>query len=118
MKVLGYRFCVVHDKAEDLAGLLGNGLGLKEKNMSSDPKEFAGSIFPVDESWVEVWPTSEGMPACTMLQIVVDDADAFVQDAKNRGVELDGPFDAHGERIYYLNSPTGMPISIQSKSEK
>lgn len=116
MKVLGIRFCTVSKQAEQLAGFLKDGLGLPETDMGVTGDDFMGAVFPAGEhSWIEMWPESEHMPATTMLQIVVDDADAWAEQAKSNGLEPHGPTDAHGERIYYLQGPDGLPISFQSK---
>ncbi len=119
MKVLGIRFCSVSDEAEDIAKFLGGGLGLPETIMKDDGSSFSGAVFPAGagESWVEVWPEGPGMPAGIMLQIVVDDADAWADNALRNGLEPNGPMDAHGERIYYLKAPGGLAISFQSKLE-
>lgn len=124
MKVLGIRFCKVakREDAEGLAAMLGeNGLGLTATDMG-ESESFNGAVFPVDEagakgegSWIEIWPAGENMPEMTMLQIVVDDADAWAERAKANGVEVKGPDDAHGERIYYIDGPGGLPIAFQSK---
>ena len=129
MKVLGLRFCkVAHaDDARALADMLGeNGLGLKANDMG--PVEgFQGAVFPAEDSenggaatglgsWIEIWPAGEAMPEMTMLQIVVDDADAWAERARKNGLDVKGPDDAHGERIYYLEGPGGLPISFQSKT--
>jgi len=124
MKVLGIRFCKVSKKAdaEGLADLLGEkGLGLKANDFG-ESDAFQGAVFPVDEagakglgSWIEIWPAGDNMPEMTMLQIVVDDADAYAEQAKKNGVDVKGPDDAHGERIYYLEGPGGLPIAFQSK---
>ena len=124
MKVLGIRFCKVakREDAEGLAALLGeNGFGLSATDMGASDA-FNGAVFPVDEhgakgegSWIEIWPAGENMPEMTMLQIVVDDADAWAERAKSNGVEVKGPDDAHGERIYYMEGPGGLPIAFQSK---
>ena len=37
------------------------------------------------------------------------------ENAKTNGLEPHGPMDAHGERIYYLKSPSGLNMSFQSK---
>ena len=129
MKVLGLRFCkVAHaDDASALADMLGeNGLGLKANDMGplgADMAEgFQGAVFPADGagtglgSWIEIWPAGEAMPEMTMLQIVVDDADAWAERARKNGLDVKGPDDAHGERIYYLEGPGGLPISFQSKT--
>ncbi len=55
------------------------------------------------------------MPAGTMLQVVVDDADAFAENAKQNGLDSQGPMDAHGERIYFIGTPTGLQLSFQPK---
>lgn len=123
MKVLGIRFCkVAHaDDARALADMLGeNGLGLAPADMG-ETDGFQGAVFPVDGaasgegSWIEIWPAGETMPEMTMLQIVVDDADAWAERAKSNGLNVKGPDDAHGERIYYLEGPGGLPIAFQSK---
>lgn len=125
MKVLGIRFCKVakSDDAERLAALLGEkGLGLTANDLG-DSDAFPGAVFPVDGtgakgtgSWIEIWPAGDNMPEMTMLQIVVDDADAYAEHARKNGVEVKGPDDAHGERIYYLDGPGGLPVSFQSKT--
>lgn len=123
MKVLGIRFCKVAkaEDAEAIASLLGeNGLGLKPTNMPQTD-HFNGAVFPADDaplgegSWIEIWPTDQNMPEMTMLQIVVDDADAFAERAKSKGVDVKGPDDAHGERIYYVAGAGGFPIAFVSK---
>lgn len=115
MQVLGIRFCSVSADAEDLAGFLGGGFGLPERKMTEDGAPFSGAVFPAGESWIEVWPETPEMPAGIMLQIVVDDADAWAENARKDGLEPSGPIDDHGERIYYLKAPGGLPISFQSK---
>ncbi|MCZ6725916.1 MAG: hypothetical protein O7A98_01020 [Acidobacteria bacterium] len=121
MKVLGIRFCSVSAEAEKLAEFLDKGLGLPTAGGEVAPTdgqeaaEFQGCVFPAGESWIEVWPEGPGMPAGIMLQIVVEDADAWAQQARANGLDPEGPMDAHGERIYYLQAPTGLPMSFQSK---
>ena len=123
MKVLGIRFCKVAktNEAQALAELLGEkGLGLKATDLGA-ADSFQGAVFPAGDeekgagSWIEIWPAGEGMPEMTMLQIVVDDADAWAARAKENGVDVKGPDDAHGERIYYVEGPGGLPIAFQSK---
>ena len=117
MKVLGIRFCCVSEEAEPLASFLGEGLGLPQQEWQSEPTSegFAGAVFPATDSWIEVWPAGPQMPAGIMLQIVVDDADAWAARARAGGLSPQGPTDAHGERIYYLDGPGGLPVSFQSK---
>ena len=115
MKVLGIRFCSVSPHAEELAKFLGNGIGLPQKAMQGSKAEFVGAVFPAGESWIEVWPEGPGMPGGIMLQIVVDDADAWAENARRHGLKPKGPVDAHGERIYYLQAPGGLEMSFQSK---
>ena len=121
MKVLGMRFCRVSEEsaARDLASFLLR-LGLKERGMGEGGGAgFQGGVFPIEHngenSWIEVWPASDGMPEMTMLQIIVDDADAFAEEARRNGLSPKGPDDAHGERIYFLEAPGGLPVSFQSK---
>lgn len=124
MKVLGIRFCkVAHaDDAKAIAELLGeNGLGLTPMDLGPS-NGFSGAVFPADDgarqglgSWIELWAAGEQMPEMTMLQIVVDDADAFAARAKKNGLDVKGPDDAHGERIYYLEGSGGLPIAFLSK---
>ncbi|MEL7488061.1 MAG: hypothetical protein AAGJ87_12690 [Pseudomonadota bacterium] len=125
MKFLGIRFCRVakRENAEGLAKMLGEtGLGLKAVDM---PKidgldGFQGAVFPVEDnasnSWIEIWPASEQMPEMVMLQIIVDDADAWAENARANGLDPKGPDDAHGERIYYIEGPSGLPIAFVSKA--
>lgn len=116
MKVLSLRFCTISPEAAALQAFF-QALGLPPMQSSetaeNDPT--SGGIFLAGDSWVEVWPEGEGMPAGTMLQVVVDDADAFADQARQQGLEPQGPMDAHGKRIYFLEAPTGLPVSFQSK---
>ncbi len=116
MKVLAIRFCSVTAEAEPLAKFL-DGLGMPRKVLGEcdpDSDAFTGAIFPAADSWIEIWPEGPDMPAGIMLQIVVDDADAFAAHAKTNGLDPHGPTDAHGERIYYLQAPSGLQLSFQS----
>lgn len=115
MKVLGIRFCSVSNEAEELAGFLET-LGLPKRDLGDGTGEaFPGAVFPAGEgSWVELWRANEGMPAGIMLQVVVDDADAFAEHARSGGLAPQGPMDMHGERIYFLEGPGGLQISFQS----
>ena len=120
MKVLGMRFCKVakKDNAQGLAEMLAK-LGVAERKMEADGDGFQGAVFPIEHnqenSWIEIWPAGPNMPEMTMLQIIVDDAEAFAEHARQNGLEPKGPDDAHGERIYYLEGPGGLPVSFQSK---
>ena len=115
MKVLGIRFCSVSSQAEEIAKFLGSGLGMPERKIAEEGAPFGGAVFPAGESWIEVWPEAPGMSAGIMLQIVVDDADAWAENARSNGLDPSGPMDAHGERIYYLKAPGGLAIAFQSK---
>jgi hypothetical protein len=118
MKVLGIRFCAVDKAAQPLAEFL-DSLGLERRPLESGEggagDEFPGAVFPAGaDSWIEMWPPSAGLPEGIMLQIVVDDADAFAEHARERGLAPQGPLESGGERIYFLRAPTGMPVSFQS----
>ena len=117
MKVLGIRFCSVTEEAPALAEFLKQ-LGLPERDMGQgDDDSFMGAVFPAgDDSWVEMWQPAEGMPVGVMLQVIVDDADAFADHARGNGLEPQGPMDAHGERLYFLQAPSGLQMSFQSRS--
>lgn len=117
MKLLGIRFCSVSAEAKQDIEFFNQGLGLN--NSFESNADFIGGVFPCEDnsSWLEVWQQSEQMPAGIMLQLVVDDADAFAAQAKSSGIEPHGPVDAHGERIYYVQSPSGLNLSFQSKLE-
>ena len=121
MKVLGIRFCSVSEEAEELASFLKDGLGLPVKEGVTAPSYekksggFHGCVFPAGESWIEVWPENSGMSGGTMLQILVDDADAWAERARSNGLEPQGPLDAENERIYCLQAPTGLLITFLSK---
>lgn len=54
------------------------------------------------------------MPEMTMLQVIVDDADEYAEYVKSNGVEVQGPMKEHGEKMYSLTAPNGMPVTIQS----
>jgi hypothetical protein len=118
MNVLAIRFCTVSPEAQALAGFFG-ALGVPQKDLSAvlpPPADgsFGGAIFTATDSWIEVWPAGPGMPVGTMLQLVVDDADAFAAQARLNGLAPDGPMDAHGEHIYFLRAPGGLQVSVQS----
>lgn len=116
MKVLAIRYCAVSADYAATAEFF-DALGLPRRPMvdgTGEPIDFEGAIFPAGDSWIELWSQGPGMPAGTMLQIVVDDADAFARHARSNGLEPQGPHDAHGERIYLLRTPDGAQISIQS----
>jgi len=118
MKVLGIRFCTVSNGAQDLAEFFEKGLGMKPQEMSGAEghEGFPGAVFPAsDGSWIEMWAEGPGMPAGVMLQIIVDDADAWAEQARKNGLNPQGPMDEHGERIYFYKAPADFPISVQSK---
>jgi hypothetical protein len=117
MKVLGIRFCTVTPHARELAGFM-SALGIPQRSLEDvlpvTDSTFAGAIFLAGDSWIEMWPEGPEMPLGTMLQIVVDDADAFAGQARENGLAPEGPMDAHGERIYFLTAPGGLQVSFQS----
>lgn len=117
MKVLGIRWSSVSEDASDMAAFF-DALGMPRADLSAhglSNEPFEGAIFPAGDSWIELWPTGPGMPGGTMLQIVVDDADAFAEQARRNGLKPQGPMDAHGERIYMVTAPSGLQLSFQSK---
>lgn len=122
MEVLGIRFCSVTPEAEDLAEVLGS-LGLSRleprAGEGSEPGRsgFSGAVFPAGSGWIEIWPEGPELPAGILLQIVVDDAAEFAAHARKNGLDPQGPVDAHGERIYFLQAPSGLPITFQSALE-
>ncbi len=117
MPLLGLRFAHVAppETAEAIADTFGK-LGLAPTDFP-EAAGMPGAIFTTEDqkSWAEFWHESEGMPAGTMLQLVVDDADAMAAAARANGLAPEGPMDAHGERIYFLTLPGGLPLSFQSK---
>ena len=116
MQVLGIRWCTVHAEAAELAGFF-DALGLPRQSLGETGEGFAGAVFPAGTSWIELWPEGPQMPAGTMLQVVVDNADAFAAHARGHGLEPEGPVDAHGERISFLKAPTGVSVAFQSRLE-
>jgi hypothetical protein len=119
VKILGIRFCSVSVEAEALAGLLRSlGLASTEPAIAggnrAESSSFSGAVFPAGSSAIEVWPVGPDLPAGVLLQIIVDDAVAFAEHAKQNGLDPQGPVDAHGERIYFLQAPSGLPITFQS----
>lgn len=114
MKVLGIRFCAVAEEAVPMSEFFTKGLGLPERDLGGDADTFSGCVIPAGEaSWIEIWQKGEDMPAGFMLQIVVDDADAVAANAKANGVEVQGPMEAHGEKIYFAVAPGGLSVSFQ-----
>jgi len=119
VEVLGIRFCSVTPEAASLASVL-DSLGLPRRELgeagspASESAAFSGAVFPAGTGWIEVWPEGPELPAGILLQIVVDDAAAFAAHAKKNGLDPQGPVDAHGERIYFLQAPSGLPITFQS----
>lgn len=119
MKILGIRFCSVSAEAEALADVL-EALGLTRNESAStggsgsDPAAFPGAVFPAGSGAIEVWPVGPELPPGVLLQIIVDDAMAYAEQARRNGLDPQGPVDAHGERIYFLQAPSGLPITFQS----
>lgn len=124
MEVLGIRFCAVSEEASAQADFF-DALGLTKRHIPAPPvgndvdnadaaAPFSGAIFAAGNSWVELWQSSEEMPAGYMLHVVVDDADAFAAYAQQHGLHPRGPMDAHGERIYFLEAPGGLPVALLS----
>lgn len=118
MRVLSLRFCAVSPEAQALAEFF-NKLGLKPAALDPacgvEPASLGGAIFAAGDSWIEVWPEGHEMPAGLMLQLVVDDAEAFAAHARAQGLDPQGPMDAHGERIFFAQAPGGLQLSFQSK---
>ncbi len=117
MQVLSMRYCTVTSQSEEMKTFFDSlGISRLPSEVFSEAAEgFSGAIFHAGDSWLEIWQESADMPAGTMLQIVVDDADAFAEFAKSKGLEPQGPMDAHGEHIYFFQAPNGLQLSIQSK---
>ena len=115
MELLGIRFCSTNEEVEQDMAFFEKGLGLKNTLQGHD--DYIGAIFPTDDqsSWVEMWQASEQMPSGLMLQLVVSNADEMAEHAKANGLQPHGPVDAHGERIYYIKTPSGLSVSFQSK---
>ena len=114
MKLLGIRFCAVADEAVPMAQFFTKGLGLPERDLGGDADTFSGCVVPaVDSSWIEIWQKSADMPAGLMLQLVVDDADSVAANAKANGIDVQGPMEAHGEKIYFAVAPGGLSVSFQ-----
>ena len=112
MNVLGIRFCAVADEAQQMAEFFTQGLGLPERDLG-DGDDFQGAVIPAGTSWIEIWQKSTEMPAGFMLQVVVDDADAVAATAKENGIDVKGPMEAHGEKIYFAVAPGGLSVSFQ-----
>jgi len=115
VRVIGIRFTYVSSKARDLARFLADGLGMPQNVPVADGDSFTGAIFPAGDSWIEVWEESPDLPGGVMLQIVVDDADAWADRARAGGLDPTGPIEQHGERIYFLEAPGRLPVSVLSR---
>ena len=116
MKVLGFRFCTVSPEASQLASFL-DALGFERHPLEggSSGDSFKGAVFAAGESWLAMWPPGEEMRPGVMLQVVVDDADAFAARAREQGLNPAGPTESQGKKIYFVQAPTGLQISIQSR---
>lgn len=115
MRVRCIRYCSVSSQAEELAEFF-RALGMQDRigAVSGPDSAFSGAVFGAGESGVEVWLQRPHMSAGVMLQIIVDDADAFAEHAASNGLAPQGPIEAHGERIYFLKGPGELQISVQS----
>jgi len=117
MEVKSIRFCAISAEAAQLVEFLGLGLGfpcIAKPLLADDPESPQGGVFPAGDSRIEVWPEGAGMPQGIMLQVIVDDANAFAAHAKANGLEIKGPMSAHGECIYFALAPGGLALTIQS----
>jgi hypothetical protein len=112
MEVLGIRYCSVTAEAAALIKCFA-ALGMPKTDYAEEG--VSGSVFPAGSSWIEIWQGAPDSPSSTMLQVVVDDADAFAAHARKNGLSPEGSTDAHGERIYFLKAPGGLQMSFQSK---
>ena len=118
MSLKGIRFCAVADEAEEMAAFFTKGLGLEERDLGGG-EGFHGCVIPAgSDSWIEIWKKAENMPAGLMLQMVVDNADEMAETAKAGGFDVQGPMEAHGEKIYFAVAPGGLSISFQEVVEQ
>ena len=114
MKVLSMRFCSTEADCDPTIAFFEK-LGLPTLEMPAEAAAFPGKIFTAGESWLEFWKEGPGMEKGIMLQIIVDDAEAFVKQAKDNGLDAQGPMEMHGERVYFFKTPSGMPVSVNQK---
>jgi hypothetical protein len=117
MEVKSIRFCAISPESDKLVEFLGLGLGfpcIAKPLKDNDPESPQGGVFPAGDSWIEIWPEGEGMPQGVMLQVIVDNADEYAEHAKANGIEIKGPMQANGERIYFALAPGGLALTIQS----
>ena len=99
-----------------MAEFFTKGLGLPERPLDAG-EGFHGAVIPAGTSWIEIWQKGADMPAGLMLQIVVDDADAVAATARKNGIDVNGPMEAHGEKIYFAVAPGGLGVSFQQVLE-
>ena len=99
-----------------MAEFFTKGLGLPERPLDAG-EGFHGAVIPAGTSWIEIWQKGADMPAGLMLQIVVDDADAVAATARKNGIDVTGPMEAHGEKIYFAVAPGGLSVSFQQVLE-
>ena len=96
-----------------MADFFTKGLGLAERDIG-DCDGFSGCVIPAgDSSWVEIWQKADDMPVGLMLQLVVDDADAIAANARENGIDVQGPMEAHCEKFYFVVAPGGLSVSFQ-----
>lgn len=49
-----------------------------------------------------------------VLQIIVDDVDTFAEVAEAKGMDVHGPIEERGKKVYSITAPDRMPVVIQS----
>ena len=79
---------------------------------------FTEAFKLVSSKAIEIWQKAADMPVGLMLQIVVDDADAVAATARQNGIDVQGPMEAHGEKIYFAIAPGGLSVSFQQVLEE
>lgn len=113
MKPTSIRLVLVSDAFSELEDFYVRKLGF---DTEADAHGMTGAVIDAGGSRLEVWAAGPDMPAGRMLQIVVEDVDGWADQARANGAELQGPFEAHGERMYALTAPDGMPVTVQAQT--
>lgn len=113
MTVKAVRFCQVNDDNAPMVKFFED-LGL-EKKSDCGGSEFPGSVFLARNDWIEQWQSGDSMPAGTMLQLEVDDADVYAERLKSNDYQVFGPMEQHGEKMYFVTAPNGLQLSILHK---
>lgn len=113
MTIKSIRFCQVNEDNAEMVKFFDD-LGLSKKS-DCDSADFPGAVFLAGDNWIEQWQSGDSMPSGTMLQLEVDDAEAYAERLKSSEYQVFGPMEQHGEKMFFVTAPNGLQLSILHK---